>query len=126
MKTARLLIVDDHEVFRRGLRSLLEPFAEWQICGEAVDGMDAIQQFKTLRPDIVVMDITMPQLNGLEATKLIKQQSPDTQVVIITQHDSPQIRNVALQSGATSFVTKSAVGSELVSAVKDLLKNLAD
>lgn len=88
-----------------------------------MDGVDAVAQCKSLRPDIVVMDVTMPGLNGLEATRSIKKDAPDTQVVIITQHDSPQIRSAALDAGAAAFVTKSAVGSELVSAIKNLTKN---
>lgn len=126
MKIASLLIVDDHEVFRRGLRSLLEPFSDWRICGEAIDGINAVEQCRRLKPDIVVMDITMPQMNGLEATKLIKQERPATQIVIITQHDSPQISSVAMQSGASSFVTKSAVGSELVAAIQGLVRKLGE
>ena len=123
MKNARLLIVDDHEIFRRGLRALLEPHAEWQICGEAIDGVDAVEQTRTLHPDIIVMDVTMPRLNGLEATRSIKRDCPETQVVIITQHDSPQIRSAAMDAGAGAFVTKSAVGSELVTAIRSIAKN---
>jgi DNA-binding NarL/FixJ family response regulator len=124
MKNARLLIVDDHEIFRRGLRALLEPSAEWQICGEAVDGMDAVEQCRSLKPDIVVLDVSMPRLNGLEAARLIIKEKPEPQIVIITQHDSPQIRSAALEAGARAFVTKSAVGSELVSALRSLIRNL--
>jgi DNA-binding NarL/FixJ family response regulator len=123
MKNARVLIVDDHEIFRRGLRALLEPSAEWQVCGEAVDGMDAIEQCKSLQPDIVVLDVSMPRLNGLEAARLIIKQKPEPQIVIITQHDSPQIRSAALEAGARAFITKSAVGSELVSALRNLIRN---
>jgi DNA-binding NarL/FixJ family response regulator len=123
MKNARLLIVDDHEIFRRGLRALLEPSSEWQICGEAVDGLDAVEQCKSLKPDIVVLDVSMPRLNGLEAARLIKKEEPEPQIVIITQHDSPQIRSAAMEAGARAFVTKSAVGSELVSALRSLLQN---
>jgi two-component system response regulator NreC len=122
METARLLIVDDHEIFRRGLRALLAPYSEWKVCGEAVDGNDAVQQCKALKPDIVVMDVTMPGLNGLEATRFIKKDAPGTQVVIITQHDSSQIRTAALEAGAGAFVTKSAVGSDLVTAIRRLTK----
>lgn len=121
MKSARLLIVDDHEIFRRGLRALLEPSSEWQICGEAVDGLDAIEQCKSLKPDIVVLDVSMPRLNGLEAARLIKKDLPGCQIVIITQHDSPQIRSAALEAGAQSFVTKSSVGNELVTALRKLI-----
>jgi DNA-binding NarL/FixJ family response regulator len=124
MKNARLLIVDDHEIFRRGLRALLEPSSEWQICGEAVDGMDAVEQCRSLKPDIVVLDVSMPRLNGLEAARLIIKEKPEPQIVIITQHDSPQIRSAALEAGARAFVTKSAVGSELVSALRNLIRNL--
>src|ERR1700688_2602784 len=124
MKNARVLIVDDHEIFRRGLRALLEPSSEWEICGEAVDGMDAVEQCKSLKPDIVVLDVSMPRLNGLEAARLIKKGDPEPKIVIITQHDSPQIRSAALEAGARAFVTKSAVGSELVSALRNLIQNL--
>lgn len=123
MKNARVLIVDDHEIFRRGLRALLEPSSEWQICGEAVDGVDAIEQCKSLQPDIVVLDVSMPRLNGLEAARLIVKQQPEPRIVIITQHDSPQIRSAALEAGAQAFITKSAVGSELVSALRNLLRD---
>jgi DNA-binding NarL/FixJ family response regulator len=124
MKNARLLIVDDHEIFRRGLRALLEPSSEWQVCGEAVDGVDAVEQCKSLRPDIVVLDVSMPRLNGLEAARLIKKENPQFQIVMITQHDSPQIRSAALDAGAQAFVTKSAVASELVSTLRNLIQNL--
>jgi DNA-binding NarL/FixJ family response regulator len=126
MKNPRLLIVDDHEIFRRGLRALLEPSSEWQICGEAVDGQDAIEQCKSLKPDIVVLDVSMPRLNGLEAARLITQEKPEPQIVIITQHDSPQIRSAALEAGARAFVTKSAIGSDLVAAIRELIRNLDD
>lgn len=121
MNTARLLIVDDHEIFRRGLRALLEPSVEWEICGEAVDGVDAVEQCKSLQPDIVVLDVSMPRLNGLEAARLIRKEYPKSRIVMITQHDSPQIRTAALEAGARAFVTKSAVGSELVSALRNLI-----
>ncbi len=124
MNSARVLIVDDHEIFRRGLRALLEPSAEWQICGEAVDGLDAMEQCKSLDPDIVIMDVSMPRLNGLEATRLIRKENPKSQIVIITQHDSPQIRTAAKDAGAQAFVTKSSVGSELVTALRNLIQTL--
>ncbi len=126
MKNARLLIVDDHEIFRRGLRALLEPSPDWQICGEAVDGLDAVEKCKLLKPDIVVMDVSMPRLNGLEAARLIKKENPERQIVIITQHDSAQIRNAAIEAGAQAFVTKSTVGSELVFAIKSLIQNTSE
>jgi DNA-binding NarL/FixJ family response regulator len=123
-KNARVLIVDDHEIFRRGLRALLEPSSEWQICGEAVDGVDAVEQCQSLQPDIVVLDVSMPRLNGLEAARLIRKQSPEPHIVIITQHDSPQIRSAAMEAGARAFVTKSAVGSDPVSALRNIIQGL--
>ncbi len=124
IKSARVLIVDDHEIFRRGLRALLEPSSEWQVCGEAVDGMDAVEQCRKLKPDIVVLDVSMPRLNGLEAARLIKKEDSEAQIVIITQHDSPQIRAAAMEAGAQAFVTKSAVGNDLVSALRAIVQNL--
>jgi DNA-binding NarL/FixJ family response regulator len=124
MKTARILIVDDHEIFRRGLRALLEPSLEWEICGEAVDGVNAVEQCKVLQPDIVVLDVSMPRLNGLEAARMIRKENPVSQIVIITQHDSPQIRSAAMEAGAQAFITKSSVGSELVTALRNLIRNL--
>jgi DNA-binding NarL/FixJ family response regulator len=126
MNNARVLIVDDHEIFRRGLRALLEPSLEWQICGEAVDGLDAVEQCLALKPDIVVLDVSMPRLNGLEAARLIRKQSPEPRIVIITQHDSPQIRSAALEAGARAFVTKSSVGSDLVSAMRNIIQELGN
>ena len=126
MTTRRVLIVDDHEIFRRGLRALLEPSSEWQICGEAVDGLDAVEQSNSLKPDIVVLDVSMPRLNGLEAARLISKEQPPPQIVIITQHDSPQIRSAAFEAGAQAFVTKSSVGSELVAALRKLIRDMGD
>jgi DNA-binding NarL/FixJ family response regulator len=86
--------------------------------------MDAVEQCRSLKPDIVVLDVSMPRLNGLEAARLIIKEKPEPLIVIITQHDSPQIRSAALEAGARAFVTKSAVGSELVTALRSLIKNL--
>jgi DNA-binding NarL/FixJ family response regulator len=126
MKNIKILIVDDHEIFRRGLRALLEASAEWEICGEAVDGIDAVEKSSSLGPDIVIMDITMPRMNGLEAARLIKKQNPQIRIVIITQHDSPQVQAAALESGAQAFVTKSSVGNELVAALRLIIKSLQE
>ena len=87
-----------------------------------MDGLDAVEQYKSLKPDIVVLDVSMPRLNGLEAARLIRRENPESKIVIITQHDSPQIRLAALEAGARAFVTKSEVGSELVSALRNLIQ----
>lgn len=124
MKNIKILVVDDHEIFRRGLRALLEPTSEWEICGEAFDGLDAVEKCRSLTPDIVIMDITMPRLNGLEAARLIKKENPTIRIVIITQHDSSQVQIAAKEAGADAFVTKSSVGNELVAALRLIIKRM--
>src|SRR4029077_14948022 len=96
----RILIVDDHEIFRRGLRSLLESHADWEVCGEASDGQDAVEKARHLQPDVVVLDITMPRLNGLDAARLIRKDTPAAKVVILSQHQPALMRDVALTAGA--------------------------
>ena len=80
----RILIADDHEVVRRGVRALLNSISGWEVCGESVDGQDAIEKTKELRPDVVLMDINMPKLNGLEATRVIRKQVPESEVLVLT------------------------------------------
>ncbi len=113
----RVLVVDDHEVVRRGITAILAAEATLTLCGEAVDGKDAIEKATALRPDIVVMDITMPQMNGLEATREIKRLLPQTEVVIVSQHDAPEMVRQGFKAGARGYVLKSAVARDLVSAI---------
>jgi len=120
---ARILIVDDHEIFRRGLRSLLESRADWEVCGEATDGQDAVDKAKQLQPDVIVLDITMPRLNGLDATGLIRKEVPTAKVVILSQHQPALMKQVALTAGAGAYVTKSEVSRELMAAIDGLLLN---
>ena len=117
----RILIVDDHEIFRRGLRSLLESRADWEVCGEATDGRDAMDKAKQLQPDVIVLDITMPRLNGLDAVALIRKEVPTAKVVILSQHQPALMKQVALTAGAGAYVTKSEVSRELMAAIDSLL-----
>lgn len=117
----RILIVDDHEIFRRGLRSLLESRADWEVCGEATDGQDAVDKAKQLQPDVIVLDITMPRLNGLDATALLRKEVPAAKVVILSQHQPALMKQVALTAGAGAYVTKSEVSRELMAAIDGLL-----
>src|SRR5258705_4493055 len=117
----RILIVDDHEIFRRGLRSLLESRGDWEVCGEASDGQEAVDQAKQLQPDVIVLDITMPRLNGLDATGLIRKEVPRAKVVILSQHQPALMKQVALTAGAGAYVTKSEVSRELMAAIDSLL-----
>jgi PAS domain S-box-containing protein len=113
----RVLIVDDHEVVRKGVRSLLVR-SGYEVCGEGVDGEDAIAKAKELKPDVVVMDVSMPRLNGLEATRQMRGILPDVQVVILSQHDSPEMVRQAVSSGARAYVTKSSIAKDLLTAIE--------
>jgi len=113
----RILIVDDHEVVRRGVRSLLTARSDFEVCGEAVDGRDGVEKAKQLKPDVVVMDISMPNLNGLEATRLIHNASPDVGVLILSQHESSHTVQEALHAGALGYVAKSSIADQLQNAV---------
>ena len=114
----RILIVDDHEMVRRGVRSVLSRENAVEVCGEAVDGRDAIAKASELRPDVVVTDISMPNLNGLEATREIRRILPDACILILSQHDLPEMMRQARQAGANGYVLKSALATDLVAALK--------
>jgi DNA-binding NarL/FixJ family response regulator len=119
----RILLVDDHEIVRKGLRAILETRADWEICGEAADGRDAIEEAKRLQPDLVIMDIGMPGLNGLCATRHILRDLPSTEVLILTMHESEQIVWEVLDAGARGFVLKSDAGRDLIAAAEALLEH---
>src|SRR5262245_6907183 len=107
LNRVRILIADDHAIVRRGLRALVEAQAEWEVCAEASDGKDAVEKAKQFRPDVAIVDIGMPELNGLEATRRILKDSPKTEVLILTMHQSEQVVREVLQAGARAYVLKS-------------------
>ena len=119
----RILLADDHETVRKGLRSILGVRPDWEICGEAADGREAVEQATLLKPDLVIMDIGMPGLDGLGATRQIIRQLPGTEVLILTMHDSEQIVWEVLDAGARGFVMKSDAGRELIAAAEALLEH---
>jgi len=119
----RILIADDHEVARRGIRALLESHPGWEVCAEAGDGREAVSAANRLKPDLVLLDIGMPSLNGLDATRQILAADPDTRVLILTMHDSEQVVREVLAAGARGFLLKSDAGRDLVAAVEALQHN---
>ncbi len=118
MSKIRVFLADDHQLFREGIRSLLSRAPDIEVVGEAGDGQDAVAQVKTLVPDVVLMDISMPGMNGLEAAAQMKETTPSAKVLILTVHESNQYVSQMLQVGAAGYVVKSVSSSELVSAVR--------
>ncbi len=123
MGTFRIFIADDHEVVRKGLVALLQAQPDWQICGEAGDGREAVDKVHQLRPDVVILDIGMPSLNGLEATRQILKTNPQARVLILTLHDSDQVVREVLNAGARGFLLKSDAARDLVAAVEALRRD---
>lgn len=119
-KHLRILVVDDQPYMRRVVRSLLESKREWEVCGEASDGREAIEKTEKLHPDVVIMDMSMPRLNGLEATRFIHKFFPRSEVVILTLHDFPDLPRLAREAGAKGFVLKGNFGELLIPAVQSV------
>ena len=116
----RILIVDDHAVVRRGVRALLESEAGWEISGEATTGREAVDMARRLQPDVVVMDLSLPELNGLDATRQILKDSPRSEILVLTMHHSEELARDVLQAGARGYVLKSDADQSLIAAVKSL------
>lgn len=123
MGVFRILVADDHEVVRKGLISLLQSQPDWQVCGEAADGREAVEKAQQLKPDVVILDIGMPSLNGLEATRQILKTNPQARVLILTLHDSDQVVREVLNAGARGFLLKSDAARDLVAAVEALRRD---
>jgi len=118
----RILLADDHAILRDGIRALLSDEADLQVVGEAENGRQALEQARALRPDIVIMDIGMPLLSGLEATKHIRRDVPESRVLILTMHQNDEYLAQVLAAGASGYVLKDTAGRELVLAIRQVAR----
>lgn len=118
MAPIRVLLVDDHEIARKGIRSVLITDAGLDIVSEAVDGEEAVKRSEEFRPDIILLDITLPVISGIQAARQIRAVSPDSRIIFLSQHDSIQIAKDALSVGAQGYVVKSDAGRDLLSAIQ--------
>jgi DNA-binding NarL/FixJ family response regulator len=116
----RIMVADDHDVVRRGLRALLEGQPGWEVCGEAANGREALDRLRGLKPDVLVLDVNLPDLSGLDVAREVTQASPQTEVLILTMDESPQMMRDLLRAGVRGYVFKSDVGGELLHAVEAL------
>jgi DNA-binding NarL/FixJ family response regulator len=118
--TTRILVADDHEVVRRGVRALLESQPGWNVCGEAATGHEAVDQARLLRPDLLIVDISMPEMNGLETIRQIHKTMPQMEILVLTMHESEQMMREALAAGARGYLSKSEAARDLLAAVESL------
>jgi DNA-binding NarL/FixJ family response regulator len=118
MKKVRVLLVDDHAILREGIKALLEKQENIEVVAEAANGREAISKVAQFRPDVVVLDISMPLMDGLEATRQMKKESPDVKILVLTMHDDEEYFLQLLRAGASGYVTKRTVSRELVSAIE--------
>jgi DNA-binding NarL/FixJ family response regulator len=120
MKTLRILIADDHDLMRSGIKGMLQTHIGWEICGEAQNGCEAVTKAQALKPDIAILDISMPDLNGVEAAKRIRKDSPKTEILILSAHYSDQLIRDVLECGAKGYIVKSDSDRDLIVAVETL------
>jgi DNA-binding NarL/FixJ family response regulator len=118
---SKILIVDDHEVVRQGIRTILRARPQWEVCGEAVNGRDAIEKTRSLDPDVIIMDITMPEMSGIEATREISKLKLRAAVLVFTMHESKNLATTVQEAGARGFVLKSRAARDLLDALETLM-----
>jgi DNA-binding NarL/FixJ family response regulator len=123
VKSLRILIADDHDLLRRGVRALLESHEGWEICGEATTGREAVSKAEELKPDIAILDISMPDLNGVEAARRIRKASANTEVLVLSMHYSDQLIREIVDAGVRGYIVKSDSDRDLVIAVETLAKH---
>jgi DNA-binding NarL/FixJ family response regulator len=120
MKTLRILIADDHDLMRRGVKALLQSHPGWEICGEAQTGREAVAKAQELKPDIAILDVSMPDLNGVDAARRIHKESPDTEILILSVHYSDQLIRDILEAGVRGYIVKSDSDRDLIIAIETL------
>ncbi len=120
-KTQRILIVDDNPVLREGLKSILSQFSFFDIVGEAADGLEALNTAERLLPDLILMDISMPRMDGLTATKEIKKKWPGTKILVFTVHLTPEYLAAASKAGADGYLSKDSPRAELIQSIQNIL-----
>ncbi len=118
----RIMLADDYEVVRQGLRRILESREDWEICGEATDGRAAVELAIKLRPDVVIIDLLMPELNGLEATRRIRREAPETEVLIFTMSETRELISEVLAAGARGYILKAESGPRIIEAIESLAR----
>src|SRR2546425_663135 len=122
MPALRILVADDHDVVRRGLRTLLQTRPGWEVCGEAATGREAVEKTEKLKPDIVILDVAMPELNGLEAARLIRRARPEVQILVLTIYESEDLVRELLQVGVRGYIMKADAGRDLIAAMEALVQ----
>lgn len=123
MNELRILLADDHQIVLSGLRTVFGSQKGWRICGEAITGREAIKKAHRLKPNVVVMEFSMPQVNGLEATREIRKRLPDTEVLIFTMHEAGDLAEEAMTAGARGFVLKTEANRQLIAAVRNVARH---
>jgi len=123
MSELNILVADDHEIVRQGIRNILEPQAHWTVVAEAANGNEAVEKSAEFKPQVALLDVGMPEMNGLEATRRIRAAFPQTEVVILTVHDSEQTVREAVSCGARGYVVKSDAGRDLIAAVESAARH---
>jgi two-component system, NarL family, nitrate/nitrite response regulator NarL len=126
MQRTRILLADDHEAVRAAIRNLLRRIPEYEVCGEAVDGKEAIKKTKGLRPDVILLDISFPDMSGLEVAPVIRKEVPDCGILVVSQHDPEHMKPRALRAGAHGFVSKASLSKDLLAAIRALVASRSE